>query len=118
MQASVRQSDMVARLAGDEFTVVLEGLRDRSDARMLAGKLVETLREPVALAGRFFEVTTSVGIAMCCPGEIDDTALLRRADVALYEAKRRGRNGYFCNDSGVPAGPAPLASGPLMMQSH
>src|SRR5206468_7324022 len=97
----------------DEFTIVLEGLRDRSDARVLAGKLVETLREPVALAGKFFEVTASVGIAMCSPGESDETALLRRADIALYEAKRRGRNGYFCDESGMPASPDPAVRGPL-----
>jgi diguanylate cyclase (GGDEF)-like protein len=118
MQASVRQSDMVARLAGDEFTIVLEGLRDKTDARVLAGKLVETLREPIALAGKFFEVTASVGIAMCRPGETDDTALLRRADMALYEAKRRGRNGYFCDEPGMPASPDPLASGPMTIQSQ
>ena len=118
MQASVRQSDMVARLAGDEFTIVLEGLRDRTDARALAGKLVETLREPIALAGKFFEITTSVGVAMCSPGETDDAALLRRADVALYEAKRRGRNGYFCDEAATPVSPDRPVRDSLTIQLH
>ena len=51
MQSSVRESDTVARLAGDEFTIILEAVRDLSDAKMLANKLVEALRQPIALAG-------------------------------------------------------------------
>jgi diguanylate cyclase (GGDEF)-like protein/PAS domain S-box-containing protein len=98
MQAAVRESDTVARLAGDEFTIILEGLRDAADARMLAGKLVETLRQPIELEGRSLEVTASIGVTLCVPGEGDDAAVLRRADAALYEAKRRGRNGYFLDD--------------------
>jgi diguanylate cyclase (GGDEF)-like protein len=95
----VRLSDTVARLGGDEFTIILEGLRDQSDAKALANKLVETLSQPIALAGKLLEITTSVGVAMCLAGETDDAALLGRADAALYEAKRRGRNGYFCDDT-------------------
>jgi diguanylate cyclase (GGDEF)-like protein len=95
----VRLSDTVARLGGDEFTIILEGLRDLSDAKALANKLVETLSQPIALAGKLLEITASVGVAMCLAGETDDAALLGRADAALYEAKRRGRNGYFCDDT-------------------
>jgi diguanylate cyclase (GGDEF)-like protein len=102
MQGAVRQSDTVARLAGDEFTIILEGLGSLADAQMLATKLVETLREPIALAGDLLEITVSIGVAVCTPGELDDAALLRRADAALYEAKRRGRNGYYCDEPGAP----------------
>jgi diguanylate cyclase (GGDEF)-like protein/PAS domain S-box-containing protein len=105
MQDCVRQSDMVARLAGDEFTIILEGLRDSAFAKTLASKLVETLRAPIALAGKLFVITTSVGVALWNTGDTDDVELLRRADAALYEAKRRGRNGYFCEDGDTVAGP-------------
>ncbi len=98
MRDGVRQSDTVARLAGDEFTVILEGLRGAGDAKALAGKLVETLRAPIDLAGTRRVVTVSVGIAICEDAQTDDAELLRRADAALYEAKRRGRNRYFCED--------------------
>ena len=56
MRDCVRQSDMVARLAGDEFTIILEGLRDPTDVKALASKLVETLRAPLALGGQPFEI--------------------------------------------------------------
>jgi diguanylate cyclase (GGDEF)-like protein len=101
----VRQADTVARLAGDEFTVILEGLRGAHDAKVIAGKLVEALRAPIALAGKLFVITTSVGIAMWSEGESDDAELLRRADSALYEAKRRGRNGFFCEEIETITGP-------------
>jgi diguanylate cyclase (GGDEF)-like protein len=79
--------------------VILEGLRGPNDARVLASKLVETLRAPITLAGKLFVITASVGIAIQRDGETDDEELLRRADVALYEAKRRGRNGFFCEET-------------------
>lgn len=99
MRDCVRPSDTVARLAGDEFTIILEDLRDTNAARTLASKLVETLRAPTALAGKLFDITTSVGVAVWNTGDTDDAEFLRRADAALYEAKRRGRNGYFCEET-------------------
>ena len=104
MRECVRQSDTVARLAGDEFTVILEGLRGANDAKALASKLVETLRAPIALGGKLFVITASVGISMRRDDETDDAELLRRADAALYEAKRRGRNGFFCEETDTLAG--------------
>jgi diguanylate cyclase (GGDEF)-like protein/PAS domain S-box-containing protein len=98
MRASVRQTDLVARLAGDEFTVVLEHVSNVADVKAVATKLVEALRQPVLIGGKLLMVTCSVGAALPSAGD-DDEALLRRADTALYEAKRRGRNGYFCDDA-------------------
>lgn len=109
MSATVRQSDTVARLAGDEFTIILEGLMGLHDAQMLAGKLIESLRAPLTLAGATLTVTASIGVAWCSPGEHDHAALLRRADVALYEAKRRGRDCYFCDDSADRSTPGATA---------
>jgi diguanylate cyclase (GGDEF)-like protein len=99
MREAVRLSDTVARLGGDEFTIILEGLGDLVDAKELATKLVKSLSRPVALAGKLREITVSIGVAMSFGDDTDDTAVLARADAALYEAKRRGRNGYFCDDA-------------------
>ena len=92
--ATVRGADTVARLAGDEFTVILEGLAEPADAETLAMKLVEVLRPPMRLGGTLVSVSTSVGLAVLEPGDVDAAGLLRRADEALYEAKRAGRDRY------------------------
>ena len=118
MRDCVRQSDMVARLAGDEFTIILEGLRDPADVKALAGKLVETLRAPLALGDKSFKITTSVGVAFWNTGDTDDAELLRRADAALYEAKRRGRNGYFCSETETLSGPFAAPNEPANSASH
>ena len=92
--ASVRSVDTVARLAGDEFTVILEGLGDPADAEAVATKLLEAMRQPMQLGGALLRVAISVGLAFLEEGEADPASLLRRADKALYEAKRRGRDRY------------------------
>jgi len=118
MRDCVRQSDTVARLAGDEFTIILEGMRDVTDAKTLASKLVESLRAPTALAGQLYEITVSVGVALRNTGDTDDTELLRRADAALYEAKRRGRNGYFCEEPDTLATSFPVLGEPPNSVRH
>lgn len=100
MQSVVRASDTVARLGGDEFTIILEDLRTLEDASTIADKLNRTLEQPMTLDDGPLRVTASIGIAFCAAGEGDEAALLRRADGALYEAKRRGRNSHFCAEAG------------------
>ncbi|MGZ5156381.1 MAG: diguanylate cyclase domain-containing protein [Caldimonas sp.] len=92
--AAVRSVDTVARLAGDEFTVILEGLAEPADAEKVAMKLVEALRPPMQLGNAIVHVSTSVGLALLEPGDDDPASLLRRADEALYAAKRAGRDRY------------------------
>ena len=99
MRRTVRRSDTVARLAGDEFTIILEDLADPADASMLAKELVAALREPVSLGDKWLQVTVSIGIALYVRGaNLDEAVLLRTADAALYEAKRRGRSGYVVDE--------------------
>lgn len=98
MVNALRKSDTVARLAGDEFTIIVEAFRELSDVHELAQKLVTAARDPVSVGERELQVSTSIGFAISTPGETDGAALLRRADAALYEAKRRGRDGYWCDE--------------------
>ncbi len=100
MQSTVRASDTVARLGGDEFTIILEELRTPEDASTIADKLNRALEQPMVLNDGPLRVTASIGIAFCAAGEGDEAGLLRRADGALYEAKRRGRNSHFCAELG------------------
>jgi diguanylate cyclase (GGDEF)-like protein len=96
VRGCVRESDTVARLAGDEFTVILEGLHGPADAEAVAGKILEALRPPVKLAGQEVVIGSSMGIALYGKddGEFGHGALLERADQALYKAKSAGRNRY------------------------
>ncbi len=94
LQACVRQTDMVARLAGDEFVVVIEGLDQPEGARCVAAKIIEAMQTPFVLAGVDRLITTSIGVAIA-DGQTDEAdSLLRKADEALYRAKRRGKNVY------------------------
>lgn len=92
-----RSSDMVTRLGGDEFTVLIENTKseDTTDITLLAEKLLARLaKSPVAINGRSFSVNTSIGIARFPEDGQDSDTLLRNADTAMYAAKRSGKNRY------------------------
>lgn len=89
----VRKTDIVARLAGDEFVVVLELLADPGDAEVAAGKLLDLVREPYLLRTTRVTVGASIGVAVFRPGDAPDLdGWLARADHAMYAAKRGGKN--------------------------
>lgn len=90
LRASVRASDTIARLGGDEFTVLLPGVRDRADAERIARKLVEAVARPMNVEGRSVSVHASAGAAIYPSGGSTAEAILRNADAAMFQAKRRG----------------------------
>jgi len=93
LAACVRQGDTVARLAGDEFTVILEDLTEARDSAVVAHKILSLLAQPFDLAGQRAQISSSIGVALY-PADADDAAtLVKLADAAMYGAKRQGRNG-------------------------
>lgn len=91
MSAALRASDTVARLGGDEFAILLTGLdRDAVDAVLV--RIVDALLAPVEVERHRLVVRASFGVVDGAPGD-DPAELLRRADIAMYEAKRRGEGG-------------------------
>ena len=82
--------DTAARLGGDEFSVLLEDRGGIDRAIDVAERLLDSLREPVTIAGYDVTVLASVGVAVATPG-MSTTSLLRDADIAMYEAKRAGK---------------------------
>ena len=99
-RSTIRSSDTVARIGGDEFNIVLTGLGRTEDVADIAHKLVESFREPVFVAGRELHVTTSIGISIYPDDSEDPDTLLRYADIAMYHSKSTGRNRYtFFNSS-------------------
>ena len=97
-QATVRSEDTVARLSGDEFVVLIEGLCQKSHAVHMAERLAERLRMPFDIGNNEVFVTTSTGIALGTPGD-DPNDLLRSADIAMYRAKYDGKARYKMFDS-------------------
>jgi len=94
MRACVRDSDIVARLAGDEFVVVLPNIEDEQVAIRIAQELVAALSAPVRALGASIAVSASIGIA-CYPRHGDSVeALLAAADGAMYAAKQAGKRCY------------------------
>jgi diguanylate cyclase (GGDEF)-like protein len=95
MKLLLRESDVIARFGGDEFVIVLGMVDDAAAAREVAGRVVESLCQPIPLAeGASAQIGASVGIAMCCTGSETLNELLKKADAALYAAKREGKNTY------------------------
>jgi diguanylate cyclase (GGDEF)-like protein/PAS domain S-box-containing protein len=93
LEASVRQGDTVARFGGDEFVILVEGVRDPGEVLSLASRLIDELHRPVDLRGHEVYATASVGVALSLPGNAQPqpAELLRNADIALYQAKAKGR---------------------------
>lgn len=89
---NLREQDTLARLGGDEFAVVLPGVEKADDLRQMAQRLIDAVREPFQVDGHTVPVSVSIGIARATSQEGGADQLLRYADMALYEAKRNGRN--------------------------
>ena len=99
LQTGLRETDVAARLAGDEFMVILDGLGTRDEAVAVATKLLQAIRVPMAVGDRTLAVTASMGLAWL-DGSVDTDAkgLMVRADRALYRAKDGGRDGLRVAD--------------------
>jgi diguanylate cyclase (GGDEF)-like protein len=99
LRACVRDDDTVARIGGDEFTIILSELRHPEDAIGVAQKILEAVQVPLTIGSMPIVVTASVGISLYPADGADPEALLRNADSAMYRAKEAGRNTYqLCTD--------------------
>jgi diguanylate cyclase (GGDEF)-like protein len=93
VRGAVRATDAVARFGGDEFAVLQDGVRDTAP-ETLARKINKMLARPFAIDGNAVHVTASIGIALYAADVATPDALLVQADLALYRAKERGRDGF------------------------
>lgn len=97
LQHHTRKSDIVARIGGDEFILVLTELQDFQVAKTFADRIIKTLLKPIPIKGQDILITTSIGISFYPTDGTDAITLIKNADHALYRAKQKGRNNYqFC----------------------
>jgi diguanylate cyclase (GGDEF)-like protein len=94
LTATLRESDTVCRLGGDEFLLLLPELRSQEDAGVAASRLLVAIKEPFPLDGRQVRITTSLGIAVYPDEGTDRDTLVRNADIAMYSVKANGRDGF------------------------
>ncbi|MFS0757592.1 EAL domain-containing protein [Noviherbaspirillum sp. 1P10PC] len=105
LKGAVREVDTVARIGGDEFVIVLENIHDRSHIKNVAYHILESIAKPVTVFGHTLLVTTSIGSSVYPDGGDDPAALIRQADLAMYEAKAVGQGVYkeYHSDMGTKA---------------
>ncbi|MHB8533919.1 MAG: diguanylate cyclase domain-containing protein [Sulfuricaulis sp.] len=97
LEQCVRKNDLVARVGGDEFTILLRDITS-FDISKVAEKIIQVMTEPFAISGNNLCITTSIGVATYPQDGADANTLIHSADCAMYEAKRCGKNGYrICN---------------------
>ena len=88
----VRAEDTIARIGGDEFTVMLAEVANADDSAIIADKIINTVRKPVTLNGKIFEISASVGISIYPDDALNAEDMLRVADIGMYHAKTEGKN--------------------------
>ena len=93
LRRSVRQTDLLARISGDEFVILLRGLKTSSEGVSVAEKIKRTLDEPFFIDAQVFHIGASIGVSVSPADATDPTELLRHADSAMYHVKRSGKNG-------------------------
>ncbi len=98
LTAAIRQEDLVARMGGNEFTLLLPQIDQRHDAVTVANKILQILSEPVTVEGHELYITASLGIALYPDDGVEADVLMRNADSAMYRAKERGGNQqqFYC----------------------
>jgi len=94
LRVSLREGDVIGRMGGDEFVVLIEEFYDLERLAMIAQKILDTVARPVTVRGHECQVTSSIGISAYPQDGRDSQALLKSADSAMYRAKEQGKNRY------------------------
>ncbi|HSH86995.1 MAG TPA: EAL domain-containing protein [Methylophilus sp.] len=94
IERSVRPTDTVSRLGGDEFAIVLSEVKDPKNAGLVAKKVLESIRQPILIRGTELFISASIGIVICPEHSSLVSDIVKFSDIAMYKAKKQGRNNY------------------------
>ena len=99
-QSCIRSNDVLARLSGDEFGIILEGIRSQVDAENMSKKILSKLELPIKIREKLeIKLSVSIGISLLDGSDQSSDQLLKNADIAMYEAKKNGKNTFQMFDS-------------------
>lgn len=94
IKAKIRKDDTLSRLGGDEFTIIMEDIKELEDASLLAQKIQKVLTQPIHIEGHTLYTSCSIGISLYPDDDTDANNLIKYADAAMYKAKEEGRNNF------------------------
>jgi diguanylate cyclase (GGDEF)-like protein len=92
IQDCLRESDTAARIGGDEFVILLPTIATQQDASRVGEKILHALNQPFELMGHNLQISSSIGVAVYPKHGADEKLLVKSADIAMYHAKKHGRN--------------------------
>ncbi|MEW5745068.1 MAG: EAL domain-containing protein [Nitrospirota bacterium] len=101
LRGSVRESDIVSRMGGDEFNILLADIAHPEDIITVARKIIDSFREPFAVKKHTLHISTSIGISICPDDALDSESLFKNADIAMYHAKELGGSTYQFYDAAM-----------------
>ncbi len=94
IERSIRPTDTVARLGGDEFAIVLTEVDEPKNSGLVAKKILEAIKQPLQIRGTELFISASIGIVICPDQSCDVSDIVKFSDIAMYKAKKQGRNNY------------------------
>ncbi len=94
LQASVRESDTVARVGGDEFLMILDNVHNKANVSLVAQKVVDCISQPYKIDGHQIRITVSIGISLTEKQHLLDVDLIKSSDLAMYQVKEMGKNDF------------------------
>lgn len=106
IKSCVRECDTVARIGGDEFTVICSRMNSEHEATLVAQRILDQFTRPIEVDGHTCHVGVSIGLAVYPEDGEDGNVLMQRADAAMYAVKRTGKNGFTRASEGTKSGPA------------
>ncbi len=101
IKSVLRDSDILARMGGDEFIVILESCKSKKSAGYVCKKILDIVKEPVEIENNILNTSASIGVAMSPNDGLDMISLIKNADTAMYHAKKLGKDNYQYYDKGL-----------------